>query len=89
MSATSAAGLRRKLDPRERALARGLVRTPADKLGAMAKAVAGDLVISILEHEHRLSAAPTRRYAPVLQRLWPPGALPVKLGGEIKLRAAP
>src|SRR5262245_2344400 len=42
----------------ERALARGLVGTEANELGAVAKAVAADLVVADLDHELRLHRAP-------------------------------
>ena len=49
----------------------------------MTEAVAGDVVVAHLDHELRSSPAPIRRVRSVLQRLGPPGALPVKPGGAI------
>jgi|SRR6516165_10285979 len=69
-------GLPRRLgDLLECALPRSFVGTKAEKLGAMAKAIAGDLVIIQRRHSAVRS---------VRQRLWPPGTFPVKPGEEIK-----
>lgn len=64
----------------ECALARRLARPPAQQSGAMAKAVCRDMIEADLHHKLRShgSQSPLRC---VLQRLGPPGALPVKPGG--------
>ena len=49
----------------------------------MTKAAAGKMIVLNFNHQLRLRAVPTRLVFFVLQRLGPPGRLPVNPGGAI------